>query len=116
MKVLASLSAAALVLSGCAGMGPAFFSEAEVQALSGKIRPGMTMEQVRQELGNPYDSQRYPNLGESVLSWFYLEHGPRHMFFNAHFDASTNLLKYTSRTPDPAWIESTQGGEGGDLP
>lgn len=114
MKVLASLGALAIALSGCAGLGHPPFSEAEIQALSAKIRPGMTVDQVRQELGNPYDSQRYPNLGESVLSWFYLEHGPRHMFFNAHFDSSTHLLKYTSRTPDPAWIESTRGE--GNLP
>jgi len=108
MKLPVALILTVFVVGGCAISGGGFNTESDVEAWTAKLRPGLTMDEVRRELGEPYDRQRYPNLGESVLSWFYVEHGPRHMFFNAHFDSSTGRLKHTSRTIDPAW-SATQG-------
>lgn len=66
-----------------------------------RLRPGMTREEVRRELGRPGEFAGYPRLNEDVWSWRYIEFGNRRMFFNAHFDASTGLLKHTSRSPEP---------------
>jgi len=69
-----------------------------------RLLPGMTMEDVRKELGRPGEFARYPRLGEDVWSWRYVEFGNRRMFFNAHFDPG-GRLKYTSRTPEPDLFE-----------
>jgi hypothetical protein len=108
MKRVAPYLFLALLLLRCTGDGPGFSTESEVNAWDEKLVPGMSVDEVRQVVRLPYSaSDRYPNLGESVLSWPYVEHGPRHMFFNAHFDAATGRLKRTSRTVDPAWISAT---------
>ena len=65
-----------------------------------RLRPGMTKEDVRHELGRPGEVARYPLLNEDVWSWRYVEFGNRRMFFNAHFDAN-GYFKYASRTPEP---------------
>ena len=64
-----------------------------------KVLAGLTRDEVLQMLGRPSEEQSFPNLGEEVVSWRYLEFGNRVMFFNAHF--VDGRLKYTSRTPDP---------------
>jgi hypothetical protein len=64
-----------------------------------RIRPGMTRDEVRRELGRHAESMRFPNLQEEVWSWRYMDYGNRRMFFNAHFDAE-GRVKYTSRSED----------------
>lgn len=66
-----------------------------------RILPGLSRSEVLQMLGRPSEEKHFPNLGEDVLSWRYLEFGNRRMFFNANFGPD-GRLKYTSRTPDPA--------------
>jgi len=72
-----------------------------------KVVPGLSRSQVLQLLGRPSEEKGYPNLGEDVLSWRYLEFGNRRMFFNAHF-GTDGRMKYTSRNPDPS---QNTGGE-----
>jgi hypothetical protein len=67
-----------------------------------RLRVGMSVDEVLRELGRPSDKSGFPNLGEEVLSWAYLDLD-RRWYFNAHFDAGTGKLKRTSHTPDPAW-------------
>ena len=66
-----------------------------------RLKAGMSEEDVRHELGRPGETSAYANLNERVWSWRYIEFGNRRMFFNAHFDAGSGRLKYTSRTPEP---------------
>lgn len=63
-----------------------------------RIKPGMTVNQVKLELGRPGEFTQYANLSEEVLSWRYMEFS-RRMFFNAHFDG-TGSLKYASRSEE----------------
>jgi hypothetical protein len=65
-----------------------------------RIRPGMTADQVRRELGRHGDAMKFANLHENVWSWRYLEFGQRRMFFNVHFDETSGRVKYTSRTEE----------------
>jgi hypothetical protein len=74
-----------------------------------RLKPGMSRAEVLQTLGRHSEESAYKGLNESVVSWRYREFGNRLLFFNAHFDASTGQLKYTSRTPDP-----TQSGVEGN--
>ena len=67
-----------------------------------RLRAGMSVDEVQRELGRPSEKSGFPNLGEEVSSWAYLELD-RRWYFNAHFDAGTGKLKRTSHTPDPAW-------------
>jgi len=64
-----------------------------------RLKPGMTMDEVKYVLGRPGEYARYPNLSEEVLTWRYLEYSVR-MLFNAHFDG-TGHLKYSSRLEEP---------------
>ncbi len=72
-----------------------------------KVVPGLTREQVLALLGPDSEEKTFPNLGEEVLSWRYLEFGNLRMQFNAHFDSS-GRLKYTTRSPDAS---QNSGGE-----
>lgn len=63
-----------------------------------RLKPGMTVDEVRMQLGRHAESQKYPNLSEEVLSWRFMEYGNR-MFFNAHFDAS-GRFKYASKSEE----------------
>jgi hypothetical protein len=63
-----------------------------------RVKPGMTVDQVKLELGRPGEFAKYANLSEEVLSWRYMEFS-RRMFFNAHFDMS-GRLKYASRSEE----------------
>lgn len=65
-----------------------------------QLKSGMPMEAVRFALGRHYLTTDYANLDEQVWSWRYTDFGSAWMFFNAHFDAKSGLLKYTSRTPE----------------
>jgi hypothetical protein len=65
-----------------------------------RIKPGMTMDEVKRELSRHGEYAAFPALSEEVYSWRYLEPGNRRMFFNAHFNAS-GRVKYVSRTDEP---------------
>jgi hypothetical protein len=64
-----------------------------------RLQPGMTRAEVQQRLGRHGERMAFARLEEEVLSWRYLEHLNRPMFFNAHFDQD-GRLKYTSRSED----------------
>ena len=65
-----------------------------------RLKPGMTTEEVHRVLGRHFITSEYRNLEEQVWSWRYVDVSTRHMFFNAHFDVRTGLLKTTSRTDE----------------
>ncbi len=67
-----------------------------------RLKPGMSMDEVKRVLGRPYGTSHYSNLDEDVVSWLYRDPFTR-MFFNAHFDVAGHL-KFTSRTPDPSSV------------
>ena len=60
-----------------------------------RLKPGITMDEVKRELGRPGEYSAYPALAEEVISWRFIDFS-RPMFFNAHFDGA-GRLKYTSR-------------------
>jgi outer membrane protein assembly factor BamE (lipoprotein component of BamABCDE complex) len=65
----------------------------------GKIRPGMTEDEVRRLLGKPGEVARYPLKPETVWSWKWLEGGvTQEAFFNVHFDADGKV--YTTSRSD----------------
>lgn len=64
-----------------------------------RLRPGMTMDEVKREIGPYAEMMHFRNLAETTWSWRYMEPGSRRVFFNAHFD-SAGRLKYTSRTDE----------------
>jgi outer membrane protein assembly factor BamE (lipoprotein component of BamABCDE complex) len=69
-----------------------------------KIRPGMTMDEVRRILGKPTTIAEYPLKKERVWSWHWLEDGVnRDAMFNAHFGPD-GIVTTTSRS------ESVGGG------
>ena len=65
-----------------------------------KVQPGMTRDQVRQILGKPGEISRFKRQNEEVWGWRYLEATQRTMFFYAHFDQDTGLLKRTDQMQD----------------
>ncbi|MFM9970739.1 MAG: hypothetical protein ACKVQK_20295 [Burkholderiales bacterium] len=65
-----------------------------------RLTKGMSQAEVNRSLGRHFVTTNYANLNEQVWSWRYVDFGNRLMFFNAHFDVSSGLLKYTSRTPE----------------
>jgi hypothetical protein len=67
-----------------------------------RVKAGMSMDDVKRELGRPHSTTHYSNLREDVVSWLYRDPFTR-MFFNAHFDA-TGHLKTTSRSQDPTVV------------
>lgn len=75
----------------------------------GRLKPKMTKQEVDRILGRHFFTSEFPNLGEEVWSWRYTEFGNRMMYFNAHFDAGSGLLKYASRTPDPLQVVTGRG-------
>ena len=62
-----------------------------------RLKPGMSRDDVERELGRHFITSEYSNLDEQVWSWRYVDVANRYMFFNAHFDTRTGLLKYTTR-------------------
>lgn len=70
-----------------------------------RLKKGMTVDEVKRELGRPGEYAKYANLSEEVFSWRYMEFS-RRMFFNAHFDEN-GRFKYSSRTEEsPPMIET----------
>lgn len=65
-----------------------------------RVKPGMDRDQVRQILGKPTTVERFSRLKEEVWSWLHEAHDTRKMYFNAHFDQDTGLLKKVSRVQD----------------
>ena len=65
-----------------------------------KVQPGMTRDQVRQILGKPGEISRFKRQNEEVWGWRYLEATQRTMFFYAHFDQDSGLLKRTDQMQD----------------
>lgn len=66
----------------------------------GRIKAGMTREEVHAAMGRHAITTFFQNLNEEVWSWRYTELGGTFFLFNAHFDVATGALKYTSRTPE----------------
>ncbi|BAO85485.1 MULTISPECIES: outer membrane protein assembly factor BamE domain-containing protein [Caballeronia] len=70
-----------------------------------KVRPGMTMDEVRRLLGKPTEVAEYRLKKERVWSWHWLEDGVNQdAMFNAHFDPD-GIVVTTSRS------ESIRGGQ-----
>jgi hypothetical protein len=102
----ATVLGAAVLVSACAGTGPARSEHPVDEAQVGMLAPGIDRDQLVQRLGPPAEEASYSRLSESVMSWRLVEPGNRHMLFNAHFDPS-GRVKHYSRTLDPA----TLGGD-----
>ena len=68
--------------------------------VAGTSVEGMTRDQVRQILGKPGEISRFKRQNEEVWGWRYLEATQRTMFFYAHFDQDTGLLKRTDQMQD----------------
>jgi outer membrane protein assembly factor BamE (lipoprotein component of BamABCDE complex) len=63
-----------------------------------KVRPGMTMDEVRRLLGKPTEIAEFPLKKERVWSWHWLEDGVnRDAMFNAHFGPD-GIVVTTSRS------------------
>jgi outer membrane protein assembly factor BamE (lipoprotein component of BamABCDE complex) len=63
-----------------------------------RVRPGMTMDEVRRLLGKPTTYAEYPLKKERVWSWHWLEDGVnRDAMFNAHFGPAGTVVT-TSRS------------------
>jgi outer membrane protein assembly factor BamE (lipoprotein component of BamABCDE complex) len=61
----------------------------------GRIRPGMTKDEVRDMLGKPRSIAQYKLKNEEAWDWRYLDsHQPR--LFNVHFDMTSGLVTGTS--------------------
>jgi outer membrane protein assembly factor BamE (lipoprotein component of BamABCDE complex) len=70
-----------------------------------KVRPGMTMDEVRRLLGKPTEIAEYRLKQERVWSWHWLEDGVnRDAMFNAHFGPDGTVVT-TSRS------EAMRGGQ-----
>ncbi|SAK40992.1 lipoprotein [Caballeronia pedi] len=70
-----------------------------------KVRPGMTMDEVRRLLGKPTEIAEYRLKKERVWSWHWLEDGVNQdAMFNAHFGPD-GIVTTTSRS------ESIRGGQ-----
>jgi len=69
-------------------------------SVAGTSVAGMTRDQVRQILGKPGEISRFKRQNEEVWGWRYLEATQRTMFFYAHFDQDTGLLKRTDQMQD----------------
>lgn len=64
------------------------------------LKPGMDRDAVRQVLGKPGEITRFARQQEEVWSWRFKAVDTRIMFFNAHFDLGTGLLKRTDTVVD----------------
>jgi hypothetical protein len=64
-----------------------------------KVKPGMSMEEVRRMLGKPAEQQRYPN-GEASWAWRWMDPPTHSMFFVAWFDSDWRV-KRTGIEKDP---------------
>jgi outer membrane protein assembly factor BamE (lipoprotein component of BamABCDE complex) len=63
-----------------------------------KVRPGMSMDEVRRLLGKPTEIAEFPLKKERVWSWHWLEDGVnRDAMFNAHFGPD-GMVVTTSRS------------------
>lgn len=63
-----------------------------------RLKSGMTIDEVKRELGRPAEFWKYANIAEEVISWRFMEFN-RRMFFNAHFDNS-GRFKYASKSEE----------------
>lgn len=71
-----------------------------------RVKPGMDRDQVRQILGKPSTVERFALSKEEVWSWRHEGQDTRKMFFNAHFDQHSGLLKKVSTVQD--WREGNR--------
>ncbi|HVL74388.1 MAG TPA: outer membrane protein assembly factor BamE [Noviherbaspirillum sp.] len=63
-----------------------------------RIRPGMSRDEVRMELGRPGSTTPFPLKNEEVWDWRYLQdNNPQ--FFSVHFDRTTGQVVRTSTSP-----------------
>nr|WP_314629702.1 outer membrane protein assembly factor BamE [uncultured Noviherbaspirillum sp.] len=71
------------------------------EATFGKIRPGMSRDEVRHMLGRPKSVAEYRLKNEEVWDWRYLDPTNTPRFFNVHFDKTSGRVTQTSSSPDP---------------
>ncbi|MGE3923717.1 MAG: hypothetical protein AB7G13_12360 [Lautropia sp.] len=71
-----------------------------VESNFAKIKVGMTRDDVRRELGRQTETTPYALSNEEVWSWRYAGDNGMTLFFNAHFDRATGLVKRISRIQD----------------
>jgi len=73
-----------------------------------RLKPGMTLDEVKRALGRHGEYSAYAALSEEVFSWRYMEVGIRRMFFNAHFDAN-GRFKHSSRSEETIPTNDSDG-------
>lgn len=104
---LSLLVGAVFVLAGCAGFPVHSETPVTDEQIAG-LPTGLDRSQLLQTLGPPAEEAAYKSLDETVLSWRLVEPGNQRWMFNAHFDPSGRVARY-SRTLDPA---ANLGGRG----
>ena len=67
----------------------------------GRIRPGMSKDEVRRMLGRPKSVAEFKRKNEEVWDWRYLDATQKTRMFNVHFDRDTGRVTGTSASPDP---------------
>ncbi len=68
------------------------------EARFARLKPGMSIDEVKRELSRHAEISIYANISEEVISWRYMEFN-RRMFFNAHFD-NAGRFKYASKSEE----------------
>ena len=66
-----------------------------------RIKPGMSMDEVRRTLGKPRSVAQYKLKNEEVWDWAYLQSTQKTRLFNVHFDMSTRAVTRMSMSEDP---------------
>jgi outer membrane protein assembly factor BamE (lipoprotein component of BamABCDE complex) len=65
-----------------------------------RVRPGMSMDEVRRLLGRPRSTVQFRNRNEEVWDWLYQEGGTRRLF-QVHFDIGTRQVRMSTTADDP---------------
>lgn len=72
-----------------------------------KVKPGMTMEQVRRMLGKPARRQEFALKNEQAWDWRYLEPPNQSMMFTVSFDRDMRVVR-TGTAKDPEAPENSK--------
>jgi outer membrane protein assembly factor BamE (lipoprotein component of BamABCDE complex) len=65
-----------------------------------RVRPGMSMDEVRRLLGRPRSTVQFRNRSEEVWDWLYQEGGTRRLF-QVHFDIGSRQVRMSTTADDP---------------
>lgn len=65
-----------------------------------RVRPGMSMDEVRRLLGRPRSTVQFRNRNEEVWDWLYQEGGTRRLF-QVHFDIGSRQVRMSTTADDP---------------